>query len=58
MLLRQLRARIEALEALSPDPCKPRKALLPAWLTDDLRRQGVEFDAEGRPQLRRPGDFP
>src|SRR5579864_2420183 len=47
-IMRSLLGRLKALEAKSPDPAEPRKALLPAWLTDELERQGG-FDASGYP---------
>jgi hypothetical protein len=29
---------------------KPHKVLLPEWLTEDLRQQGIRFDASGLPE--------
>ena len=46
----RLNLRLKALEARLPDETKPHKALLPEWLTEDLRQQGVRFDASGRPE--------
>jgi hypothetical protein len=37
--------RLKALEAKSPNPTKPGKGLLPAWLMEKLEEQGVRFDA-------------
>jgi hypothetical protein len=46
----RLHLRLKALEERLPDETKPRKALLPEWLMEDLRQQGVRFDASGRPE--------
>jgi hypothetical protein len=46
----RLHLRLKALEKWLPDETKPRKAFLPEWLTEDLRQQGVRFDASGRPE--------
>jgi hypothetical protein len=45
-----LHLRLKALEKRLPDETKPHKALLPEWLMEDLRQQGVRFDASGRPE--------
>ena len=41
----RLYLRLKALEKWLPDETKPHKALLPEWLVDDLRQQGIRFDA-------------
>ena len=46
----RLHLRLKALEERLPDETKPRKALLPEWLMEDLRQQGMRFDASGRPE--------
>ncbi len=46
----RLNLRLKALEKRLPDETKPHKALLPEWLMEDLRQQGVRFDASGRPE--------
>ena len=46
----RLNLRLKALEKWLPDGSKPPKALLPEWLMEDLRQQGVRFDASGRPE--------
>jgi hypothetical protein len=46
----RLNLRLKALEERLPDVTKPHKALLPEWLMEDLRQQGVRFDASGRPE--------
>ena len=46
-----LQQRLKALEAKSPDPTEPRKALLPAWLIEELGKQGVRLDASGYPEM-------
>jgi len=38
-MLRQLHARLKALERRRLDPAKPVKALLPEWLTREIRKQ-------------------
>jgi hypothetical protein len=45
-----LHLRLKALEKRLPDETKPHKALLPEWLMEDLRQQGVRFDASGWPE--------
>ena len=45
-----LQQRLKALEAKSPDPTEPRKALVPAWLVEEAGRQGVRFDTSGYPE--------
>jgi hypothetical protein len=46
----RLNLRLKALEKWLPDENKPHKALLPEWLMEDLRQQGIRFDASGRPE--------
>ena len=46
----QLNSRLKALEKWLPDETNPHKALLPEWLMEDLRQQGIRFDAFGRPE--------
>jgi hypothetical protein len=46
----RLHLRLRALEKWLPDETKPHKALLPEWLTEDLRQQGIRFDASGLPE--------
>jgi hypothetical protein len=46
----RLHLRLKALEARLPDETSPHKALLPEWLMEDLRQQGVRFDASGLPE--------
>ena len=46
----RLHLRLKALEKWLPDETKPHKALLPEWLMQDLRQQGVRFDASGLPE--------
>ena len=46
----RLNLRLKALEEWLPDRTKPHKALLPEWLMEDLRQQGIRFDASGRPE--------
>jgi len=46
----RLHLRLKALEMRLPDVTKPHKALLPEWLMEDLRQQGVRFDASGLPE--------
>ena len=45
----RLHLRLKALEKCLPDESK-HKALLPEWLMEDLRQQGVRFDASGLPE--------
>ena len=44
----RLHLRLKALEKWLPDETKPHKALLPEWLMEDFRQQGIRFDASGR----------
>jgi hypothetical protein len=46
----RLHSRLKALEKRLPDETKPHKAFLPEWLMEDLRHQGIRFDASGRPE--------
>ena len=46
----RLNLRLKALEKRVPDQTKPHKALLPEWLMEDLRQQGIQFDASGLPE--------
>ena len=46
----RLNSRLKALEELLPDGTNPHKALLPEWLVEDLRQQGIRFDACGLPE--------
>jgi hypothetical protein len=46
----RLNSRLKALEKWLPDETKPHKTLLPEWLMEDLRQQGIRFDASGRPE--------
>jgi hypothetical protein len=46
----RLNLRLKALEKWLPDETNPPKALLPEWLLEDFRRQGIRFDASGRPE--------
>jgi hypothetical protein len=46
----RLNLRLKALGKWLPDDTKPHKALLPEWLTEDLRQQGIQFDASGLPE--------
>jgi len=47
-----LHFRLRALEKRRPDPSKPRKAFLPAWLLADFKEQGLRIDASGRPVFK------
>ena len=46
----RLHWRLKALEKWLPDETKSHKALLPEWLMEDLRQQGIQFDASGLPE--------
>ena len=46
----RLNLRLKALEKWLPDETKPHKALLPEGLVEDLRQQGIRFDASGLPE--------
>jgi hypothetical protein len=46
----RLNLRLKALEKWLPDETKLHKALLPEWLMEVLRQQGIRFDASGRPE--------
>ena len=47
----RLNLRLKALEKWLPDETKPHKALLPEWLAEELRQQGIRFDASGLPEM-------
>ena len=42
--------RLKALENQLPDETNPHKAFLPEWLVEELRQQGIRFDAFGLPE--------
>ena len=46
----RLHLRLKALEKWLPDETKPPKAPLPEWLMEELRQQGIRFDASGLPE--------
>jgi hypothetical protein len=46
----RLNLRLKTLEKWLQDGTKPHKALLPEWLMEDLRQQGIRFDASGLPE--------
>ena len=46
----RLYLRLKALEKWLPDETQSHKALLPEWLVEDLRQQGIRFDASGLPE--------
>ena len=46
----RLNLRLKALEKWLPDETQSHKALLPEWLMEDLRQQGIRFDAFGLPE--------
>ena len=46
----RLNLRLKALEKRLPDETKPPKAPLPEWLMEELRQQGIRFDASGLPE--------
>jgi hypothetical protein len=39
------------LEQRLPKTAEPTKAVLPAWLVEQLQNQGIPFHADGRPDL-------
>jgi hypothetical protein len=39
------------LEQRVPAAAKPTKAILPAWLVEELGKQGFRFDSSGRPDM-------
>ena len=46
----RLNLRLKALEKRLPDETQSHKALLPEWLMEDLRQQGIRFDASEQPK--------
>jgi hypothetical protein len=49
---RQIQARLKTLEERLPKAAAPAKAVLPAWLVEQLQSQGVPFRSDGRPDLK------
>jgi len=49
---RQIQARLRMLEQRVPKTAVPTKALLPAWLVEQLQSQGIPFHSDGRPDLK------
>lgn len=49
---RQIQARLKTLEQRLPKAAAaPTKAVLPAWLVEQLQSQGIPFHSDGRPDL-------
>ncbi len=46
-MTRNLRLRLKGLEAKAPDQTRPPKAILPAWLLERLRQQGIRVERAG-----------
>ena len=49
---RQIQARLKMLEQRLPKTAVPAKAVLPAWLVEQLQSQGIPFHSDGRPDLK------
>jgi hypothetical protein len=50
---RQIQARLRMLEQRLPKAAAaPTKAVLPAWLVEQLQSQGIPFHSDGRPDLK------
>ena len=49
MTTRSLYFRLRALEKRRPDPTKRRKSLMPAWMLQDFKEQGLRIDDRGCP---------
>jgi len=49
---RQIQARLKTLEQRLPKAATPPKAVLPAWLVEQLQSQGIAFHTDGRPDLK------
>ena len=49
---RQIQARLKTLEQRLPKAATPTKAVLPAWLVEQLQSQGIPFHSDGRPDLK------
>ena len=47
MIGRDIHWRLQALEERMSSCAKPQKELLPAWLVENLKVQGVRFSADG-----------
>jgi hypothetical protein len=50
---RTLLRRIEVLEQRVPHPRRPAKSIVPEWLLDAWRAQGLQFDATDDNSVRR-----
>jgi hypothetical protein len=46
-MMRNLSSRLKTLEAKVPDQTRPPKAILPAWLIERLRQQGIRVERAG-----------
>ncbi len=46
-MTRNLSSRLKTLEAKVPDQTRPPKAILPAWLLESLRHQGIRVERAG-----------
>ena len=49
---RQIQARLKTLEQRLHKAATPTKAVLPAWLVEQLQNQGIPFHTDGRPDLK------
>jgi hypothetical protein len=49
---RQIQTRLRMLEERLPKTEAPAKAVLPAWLVEELQSQGIPFHSDGRPDLK------
>jgi len=49
---RQIQTRLKTLEQQLPKTAVPAKAVLPAWLVEQLENQGIPFRSDGRPDLK------
>ena len=48
---KQLLFRVKALEQRLPDEAGATKTVIPEWLIEELRNQGIRFNLSGLPDL-------
>jgi len=49
----RLSRRLKMIERRLPGPSQPIKTIVPEWLVEELRAQGIPVSADGMPDLSR-----
>ena len=51
--MHRLSRRLKMIERRLPGPSQPIKTIVPEWLVEELRAQGIPVSADGMPDLSR-----